>query len=177
MDGRLRTRPNQVLFSLALTRIEISSRPPEAATLTPLTVAVNAPPLVQRKGLADKLRFHHAGDFREGNVDRHADIDVTPLHLRNQFQSVPEMDNWVGFLAHDAGLGLDAERERDRRSVDAGLRRERPSRTYFQPKIWHAGRNRAERDRTAHLGPFLPRRLFDEGTIAPSATAMTRPAR
>ena len=105
------------------------------------------------------------------------DVDVTPLHLRDELQLRRHGTIGLGLLGHDASLGLHAECERDRGSVDAGLRGEGPRRTYFQPKIRHAGGDRAERDRTAHLGPFLPRRLFDEGIVAHAATGTTRPAR
>ena len=75
--------------SVALTRSEISSRSPDAATLARRTVTANAPLLPSREGLALELRLDQAVDLGERHVDRHRDVDAALLALRQRSRASP----------------------------------------------------------------------------------------
>ena len=112
------------------------------------------------------MRLEQPIDVAKRNVDGHCDVDPALLDLRHDLQLSRERAIRLGLRGHDPRLRLHADRQRERGGVDMRLCSKGSRGAKFQPQIGHAGGRRAERDRAAHLGPFLPCRELKDGIVA-----------
>ena len=119
-----------------------------------------------RERTALELRFQNPVHFRERHVDRHADTDAPLRQRRHDFELGRERTARLVLVRDDAAVGLYSKSECQCLGVDARLRRERARRTQFKPETGQSRGAAAERDRTAHLRPFLARYIFQEGVSA-----------
>ena len=121
---------------------------------------------VLRKGAPGELRLDDLVDLGKGHVDRHADAD--PPGVGGTMRSSRKRAIGLGLRRRDAGLGLDAERQRHRGCIDTRLRRDRAGRLQLQPqRRQRRGRAGAlQRNRAAGLGPLRPRIVLEGRIVA-----------
>ena len=121
---------------------------------------------VVRERLARELRLDQAVDLGERHVDRHRDADAALLALRRDLERRRERAFRLGLLRDDAGLGLDADQERDRLGIDPRLRRDRARRPKLEPEVRQPGAGGADRQRAAEFRPLPPRHPLEERIVA-----------